>query len=54
MKRTLSLRRETLADLTAEELTGVAGGVGQATLKAGTCPLVQCYSLEKACSWSCP
>jgi hypothetical protein len=53
MKRTLNLRRETLAELTADELTGVVGAAAQ-TLKGGSCPLLYCLSAEQRCSWSCP
>ncbi|HEV2891903.1 MAG TPA: class I lanthipeptide [Frankiaceae bacterium] len=48
MRKTLSLRRETLAALTADELTAVAGG--DAT---GGCPrtlrLAECLSFYEAC-----
>ena len=45
MKRTLSLKRETLTELTTDQLTGVVGGV------LPTLPLEQCldelfYTLE--------
>jgi hypothetical protein len=53
VKRTLSIKRETLAELTADELTGVVGAA-QATLKGGSCPLLYCLSAERGCSWSCP
>ncbi|MDQ1713428.1 MAG: hypothetical protein QOE45_2878 [Frankiaceae bacterium] len=42
MKRTLSLKRETLAELNPAELTQVAGGQA-ATGNGHTCPIVQCY-----------
>ncbi|HEU0132269.1 MAG TPA: hypothetical protein VFQ85_14870 [Mycobacteriales bacterium] len=42
MKRTLTLKRETLAELTADELTGVGGGQQAITVQGFTCPLVSC------------
>jgi hypothetical protein len=39
MDRTLRLRRETLAELTVDELTHVVGGVPDSGL---TCPLTRC------------
>lgn len=53
MKRTLTLRREALAELSADELTGVVAGQ-QATLLNISCSPIKCYSLEQRCSWSCP
>ena len=53
MKRTLTLKREALAELNADELTGVVGG-RQQTLLNISCSPIQCYSLEQRCSWSCP
>lgn len=41
MKRTLSLKRETLTDLTPHELTTVIGG-NNITGSGTTCPLLQC------------
>jgi hypothetical protein len=41
MKRTLRLRRETLAELSAADLTSVAGGQ-EVTFNMGTCPIVGC------------
>lgn len=46
MKRTLSLRRETLAELTATDLTAVVGG---AQLSGPTCPVVDCVSNANLC-----
>lgn len=53
MKRTLTLRRETLADLTAEQLGSVAGGIGAITAQGRTCPVIECAGLK---SWvgHCP
>jgi hypothetical protein len=42
MKRTLSLKRETLAELDPAELVQVAGG-DMNTGNGYTCPLVDCY-----------
>jgi hypothetical protein len=47
MKRTLTLRSETLAELTADELAGVAGAVQQ--LSGITCPAVDCVSRQTLC-----
>ncbi|MDQ1713430.1 MAG: hypothetical protein QOE45_2880 [Frankiaceae bacterium] len=52
MKRTLNLKRETLSDLTVDELTSVVGGA--ITVQGNTCPLLLCLSLQPRCSWSCP
>ncbi|MDQ1713431.1 MAG: hypothetical protein QOE45_2881 [Frankiaceae bacterium] len=54
MKRTLNLRRETLSDLTVDELTSVVGGAQ--TAQGPTCPLLDCVlpSVSPKCSWSCP
>ncbi|MDQ1713429.1 MAG: hypothetical protein QOE45_2879 [Frankiaceae bacterium] len=51
MKRTLNLKRETLADLTVDELAAV---VGAQALSGATCPLQPCLSAQPRCSWSCP
>lgn len=40
MKRSLSLRREALADLSPHDLTAVAGGAR--TVEGPTCPLIGC------------
>lgn len=40
MKRTLTLKREALAELTADELGALAGAAGQAT--GATCPGLGC------------
>lgn len=46
MKRSLSLKSETLVELTANDLGAVVGGA----LPSGvTCPAVQCLS-DQACS----
>lgn len=45
MKRTLSLKGETLSDLTAEELTGVAGGV-LPTIPVDACLAELLYTLQ--------
>ncbi|HWL35637.1 MAG TPA: hypothetical protein VNQ77_05535 [Frankiaceae bacterium] len=46
MRRSLSLKRETLAELTATELVGVAGG---AQLSGPTCPALECVSNAHLC-----
>lgn len=51
MKRTLHLKRETLTELTAEDLHTVVGGA-DATGRGTTCPLLDCVgvrSLVPAC-----
>ena len=54
MKRTLSLRREHLADLSPAELTSVAGA---AEAPSGlSCPLSDCFvesRLGTCYSWAC-
>ncbi|HEX8003099.1 MAG TPA: hypothetical protein VF519_10440 [Mycobacteriales bacterium] len=51
MKRTLTLSRETLAELSSTELGSVVGGA--ITAQGRTCPLIDCAGLE---SWvgHCP
>ena len=54
-RRTLSLRREALCELTASDLSLVAGGDQQATL-AKTCPALQCVggiTQALSCSPTC-
>jgi len=53
MKRTLSLRRETLAQLTANDLTAVGGAVQQATPGCPTWPVLDCMSWDAGCSVFC-
>ena len=48
MKRTLRLRRESLAELTAGELGDVAGG-HRYTNDVITCPVVTCLTLGVTC-----
>ena len=55
MKRTLSLRSEALAPLTADELGGLAGAAGQ--LSGASCPVVLCKaSIHPHCpsGFTCP
>jgi hypothetical protein len=51
VKRTLTLSRETLAELSSTELGSVVGGA--ITAQGRTCPLIDCAGLE---SWvgHCP
>lgn len=53
MKRSLSLKRETLAALSAHDLAGVAGAQQAITAQGSTCPLIECAGLK---SWvgHCP
>ena len=44
MKRTLTLGRETLADLAVDELTGVVGAAPAPTGLDRTCPLRDCLN----------
>jgi hypothetical protein len=44
MKRSLSLKREALTELTAGELTSVAGGA--ITVQGASCPVLRCASIE--------
>jgi hypothetical protein len=46
MKRSLSLKRETLAELTPGELTSVVGGQKISNSPQVTCPVVWCLGLE--------
>ncbi|HEU0132270.1 MAG TPA: hypothetical protein VFQ85_14875 [Mycobacteriales bacterium] len=57
MKRTLHLKREALAELTADELGSVAGGWAPTALNQYSCAVSTCatgLSLQARCSWSCP
>jgi hypothetical protein len=45
VKRTLSLRRETLAELTPAELTGVVGGQAITASPNNSCPVKNCVAL---------
>lgn len=49
MTRTLSLRREALADLTGDDLAAVAGGAREYTGDAVTCPFMRCVTLGGTC-----
>jgi hypothetical protein len=42
MKRTLSLKRETLSELTSADLVAVVGGADAITVQGLTCPLLRC------------
>ena len=42
-KRTLRLRRETLAELTTEDLAGVVGAQGASGI---TCPVLECTAIS--------
>ena len=54
MKRTLSLKREALAGLTDDDLTGVAGGAERPyTLLGQTCPIRECFGLDPSNLVSC-
>ncbi|HEU0132261.1 MAG TPA: class I lanthipeptide [Mycobacteriales bacterium] len=53
MKRSLSLKRETLAELTVEQLTHVAGAAAPATGRGTTCPLQNCLTLETCATQTC-
>jgi hypothetical protein len=46
MKRTLTLKRETLAELTPGELTSVVGGARYTVAPQATCPLLWCLGTE--------
>lgn len=55
MKRTLSLKSESLAELTADDLAGVAGAA-DAIIKSGqSCPVTDCVTMLtcRTC-WSFP
>jgi hypothetical protein len=42
MKRTLNLKRETLSELTSDDLVTVVGGAGAITVQGPTCPVTRC------------
>lgn len=44
MKRSLSLRRELLSELTADDLGHIAGGADAQTQRGLTCPLAGCVT----------
>lgn len=55
MKRTLTLRRETLVSLTADELEELAGAAGQ--VSGASCPMLLCKtSVHPQCpsGFTCP
>ena len=52
MKRSLTLKRESLASLTADDLGGVVGGA--ITGQARTCPLADCLDVSRLFVMSCP
>jgi hypothetical protein len=53
MKRTLSLRREQLSELTHDDLAAVHGGAGDISLQ--TCPRTICDTVTMICySTFCP
>ena len=51
MKRTLSLKAESLTALTSDELSGVNGAAGALSDRYGNCTLDNSY---KICSLNCP
>lgn len=53
MKRSLTLKRETLADLGEDQLGRVAGAANAITVQGWTCPVAECAGLK---SWvgHCP
>lgn len=66
MKRSLSLKRESLSDLSGDDLGNVGGGQLLTHLSCGTCgtyeyslrecrtlPVYQCFSLYAGCSTFC-
>ena len=51
MKRTLSLKREPLADLSVDEMATVVGGARSGL----SCPVRDCVESVVICySWACP
>lgn len=44
MNRTLSLNREALAELTTDELLGIAGAQDIGPTRAWSCPLIECVN----------
>lgn len=55
MKRSLTLKREALAALTADDLAGVAGAapIPYSREDQLTCPLVRCYDGTLTCPYQC-
>jgi hypothetical protein len=52
-RRRLTLRRESLVELSTEELGQAVGGEVPPTYDCSL-KVVECFSLEARCSWSCP
>jgi hypothetical protein len=52
MKRTLSIKRETLAELSPAELVQVAGADAM-TGNGPTCPLLDCYVTQRGSCYCC-
>ena len=55
--RRLALRRESLTELTADELARAGGGYAPPTFQHADCSLDDVLldvTLHKDCSWSCP
>lgn len=50
-RRTLTLKTETLADLTTDDLRGLAGGAQALSRADGKCTFDRSYL---PCSWDCP
>lgn len=48
-----ALRRETLTELSVDDLARAAAGQVPPTYDCSL-KVVQCFSLEARCSWSCP
>jgi hypothetical protein len=53
VKRTLTLRRETLAELNPAELTSVVGGQAQTVAPQYTCPILRCLGTEPSRNATC-
>lgn len=56
MRRTprLALRREELTELAADDLARAVAGEHVPPTSDCSLKVVQCFSLEPRCSWSCP
>ncbi|HEU0132263.1 MAG TPA: hypothetical protein VFQ85_14840 [Mycobacteriales bacterium] len=54
MKRSLTLKRETLAELATSDLIRIAGAGGRITVDGITCPgLLGCVDATRSCAQTC-
>jgi hypothetical protein len=53
VKRTLTLKRETLVELTGTQLTSVIGAAARITVNGITCPLTYCPEMTGTETYQC-